>query len=79
MSKIVRSARGEAVNVDLLKIKQQMADIPTSVNVGARQKYVEQKSSKAKKPEDVIKRHSTTTWNVLESDENSEVIAKDES
>ena len=35
--------------------------------------------NKAKKTEDVIKRHSTTAWNVLESTETSEVIAKDES
>ena len=39
----VRSARGELVNFDLLKIKQQMADIPKPVVVEARENFVDNK------------------------------------
>lgn len=42
MSKKVRSARGQLVDFDLLKIKQQIADSP-QVDVTARENFVERR------------------------------------
>lgn len=39
----VRSARGVSVNFDELKIKQQLVETPTPVEVKARQDYVDQR------------------------------------
>lgn len=43
MGKKVRSARGELVDFDLLKIKEQMASAPTPTDVRARQDFIEQR------------------------------------
>ena len=43
MSKSVKSARGEDVNFDLLKIKQQIASAPKPTVVKAREDFVDQK------------------------------------
>jgi hypothetical protein len=43
MAKGVRSARGEVVDFDLLKIKQQMAAAPKTTNVKAREDFIDQK------------------------------------
>jgi hypothetical protein len=40
----VRSARGEIVNFDLLKIKQQIATAPKPVVVQARESFVDQRN-----------------------------------
>lgn len=42
MSK-AKSARGEIVDFDLLKIKAQMASAPTTTEVAARQDFIDQK------------------------------------
>lgn len=42
MSK-ARSARGEIVDFDLIKIKQQMASSPKTTNVKAREDFIDQK------------------------------------
>jgi hypothetical protein len=39
----VKSAKGEIVDFDLLKIKQQIADAPLSTKVAARQNFVDNK------------------------------------
>jgi hypothetical protein len=39
----VRSARGELVNFDLLKIKQQIASAPKTTDVKARENFIDQK------------------------------------
>lgn len=43
MSKTVKSARGQDVNFDLIKIKQQMASAPKTTNVKAREDFIDQK------------------------------------
>lgn len=43
MSKTVKSARGEDVNFDLMKIKQQIASAPKTTNVKAREDFIDQK------------------------------------
>jgi len=43
MSKKVRSARGESVDFDLLRIKQQIAARPVTQDVRARQDFIEKK------------------------------------
>jgi len=39
----VRSAKGETVDFDLIKIKEQMAGAPKSVEVIARERFIDQK------------------------------------
>lgn len=43
MSRVTRSARGEAVNFDLLTIKQQLASTPAPVNVSARRNFIDER------------------------------------
>ena len=43
MPKKVRSAKGEIVDFDLMKIKEQMANAPEPTNVEARQDFIDQK------------------------------------
>jgi hypothetical protein len=43
MAKPVRSARGETVDFDLLRIKQQIASAPKTTNVKAREDFIDQK------------------------------------
>ena len=43
MSKAVKSARGQLVDFDLLKIKQQMASAPKTTNVKAREDFIDRK------------------------------------
>lgn len=43
MGKRVRSARGEMVDFDLLKIKEQMTSAPAPVDVRARQDFIDQR------------------------------------
>lgn len=43
MSKGVKSARGELVDFDLLKIKQQIASAPKTTQVQAREDFIDQK------------------------------------
>lgn len=43
MSKTVKSARGEDVNFDLMKIKQAIASAPKPTNVRAREDFIDQK------------------------------------
>jgi len=43
MPKIVRSAKGQPVNFDMLKIKQQIASAPKPTSVKAREDFIDQK------------------------------------
>lgn len=43
MAKPVKSARGELVDFDLIKIKQQIAAAPKPTNVKAREDFVDKK------------------------------------
>lgn len=43
MTKLVRTARGEMVDFDLIKIKQQLADSPAPTEVKARENFVEKR------------------------------------
>lgn len=43
MSRIVKSARGDTVDFDLLKIKAQIASAPKTTNVKAREEFIDQK------------------------------------
>lgn len=43
MAKPVRSARGEIVDFDLLRIKQQIASAPKTTNVKAREDFIDAK------------------------------------
>lgn len=43
MTKTVKSARGETVNFDLIRIKQQIAAAPKPTNVQAREEFIDQK------------------------------------
>jgi len=46
MTKRVRSARGEVVDFDLLRIKEQMASHPPSTDVRARQDFIDKRLSR---------------------------------
>ena len=64
-----RSAKGEIVDFDMIDIKQQLANIPTQVNVSLRQQYVDEKSSKAKPKPGVVPEYiQAAEWNVLSTD-----------
>jgi hypothetical protein len=43
MGKKVRSARGEVIDFDLLKIKEQIAQTPPSVDVKKREEFIDKK------------------------------------
>jgi hypothetical protein len=43
MKRVTKSARGVAVDFDLLKIKQQMATAPKTTDVKARESFIDQK------------------------------------
>lgn len=43
MPKKVRSAKGQVIDFDLLRIKQQLGEAPTPANVQARQDFIDQK------------------------------------
>lgn len=43
MPKKVRTAKGQIIDFDLLKIKEQMVDSPKPTNVQARQDFIDQK------------------------------------
>ncbi len=43
MTNLVKSARGEIVDFDLLRIKHQISAAPTAVNVQARQSFIDNK------------------------------------
>jgi hypothetical protein len=43
MANTVKSARGQVVDFDLLKIKQEMAAVPKPTNVQAREDFIDQK------------------------------------
>lgn len=43
MTKLVRTARGELVDFDLIKIKQQLSDAPAPTEVAARENFVEKR------------------------------------
>lgn len=43
MTKLVRTARGEIVDFDLIKIKQQLTDVPAPTEVAARENFVEKR------------------------------------
>lgn len=43
MTKLVRTARGEMVDFDLIKIKQQLSDAPAPTEVAARENFVEKR------------------------------------
>lgn len=46
-----RTARGELVDLDVLKIKQQLASAPPPVNVTARREFIDEKAGVTKKQE----------------------------
>jgi len=46
MGKKVRSAKGEMVDFDFLKIKEGLASAPTSINVRERQDFIESRSKR---------------------------------
>lgn len=50
MARIVRSARGEAVDFDLIKIKDQLAKAKQSIDVAKRQVFIDNKESGLVKP-----------------------------
>jgi hypothetical protein len=43
MPKVVRSAKGQEVNFDMLKIKQQIASAPKPTSVKAREDFIDKK------------------------------------
>jgi len=56
MGKKVRSAKGVAVDFDLIKIKQQMASAPKPTTVQARENFIDQKfKRRIKKATDTAK------------------------
>jgi hypothetical protein len=69
----VFSARGEAVDFDLLKIKQQMVSIPKNIVVEARENYVDNKFKRQLKRST---REAAETLSV-ESDSQSSTINND--
>ena len=62
MSKRVKSARGQLVDFDLLKIKEQIASAPPPVDVQQRQDFVERRlRRKVKKKEITVESGGETT------------------
>ena len=59
MSK-VKSARGEIVDFDILKLKSDIAEIPISDDVSRREKYINLKRRRgtSRKVHDLIKQHA---------------------
>lgn len=64
----VKSAKGKIVDFDLLKIKRQIADKPLSIDVKARQAFIDQKARRRM-------RKVTKQANAAAIDVNSEVLA----
>lgn len=69
MSRTVKSARGDLVDFDLLKIKQQIASAPKPTNVKAREDFIDQKFKRRLKKlkRDVIDTVSKTDTTQVES------------
>jgi len=89
-----RSARGVMVDFDLLKIKQNMAKAPVSVDVRTRQDFIESRTKRKTKkavedsieintiPEDMPEPPSAPNEELINEDvttETSEVVKEDES
>ncbi len=74
MANLVKSARGSLVDFDLMKIKQQMADAPTTTNVAARQNFIDNKLKRRlkKQTQEVV---DSTVSPVVVSD--SDPVAQD--
>jgi len=64
--KAVRSAKGETVDFDLLKIKSQIASAPKTTNVRAREDFIDQKFKRRLKTlkREVSKKVQSTEINV---------------
>jgi hypothetical protein len=45
MARVARSARGEAVDFDLIQIRQQLAEAPPPIEVANRRQYIDSKES----------------------------------
>lgn len=71
MAKPVKSAKGQIVDFDLLKIKQQIASAPKPTNVKAREDFIDQKFKRRLKKlkNDIVK---TTPPVVGELDDETE-------
>lgn len=67
MAKAVKSARGQLVDFDLLKIKQQIASAPKPTTVKAREEFIDQKFKRR------IKRLSRDIVSTAAPDESAEV------
>jgi len=50
MAKTARSARGEVVDFDVIMIKNELASAPPSIEVAARQDFIENKISPRREP-----------------------------
>ena len=50
MAKVARSARGEMVDFDVIMIKNELASAPPSIQVAARQDFIENKISPRREP-----------------------------
>lgn len=46
MARTVRSARGEEVDFDAIRIKQQLAEAPTNIEVARRQAFIDTREGK---------------------------------
>lgn len=55
MSRKIRSMRGEIIDLDLLKIKQQMASTPKPVDVKEREQFVDKKIRRRVRKQKVVK------------------------
>jgi len=58
MGKKVKSARGELVDFDLLKIKSQIASAPKTTNVRAREDFVEKRLRRKLKRKPIVTKNS---------------------
>jgi hypothetical protein len=69
MAKKVRSARGEYIDFDLLKIKEQIASTPKTVDVKAREAFIDKKlSRRIKKVKRVAKQEVSVEPNIVDKD-----------
>jgi len=62
MPRIVRTARGELIDFDMILIKNQLAQAPMNIEVARRKEFIDSKESKAreaKKLEEIIVQEPT--------------------
>lgn len=78
MPKAVRSAKGQSVNFDLLRIKQQMASAPKTTTVKAREAFIDQKYKRRLKKMKRVVAEQVASVNVEKKESEEKEETKDD-